>query len=347
MTETAVADTAASPSPQAPARRKYRFALIHAVLLIIVVIAALPFALGSMANQLTDRQARTLYDFPSGQAITAASLAVSENTHTFVNIAAIDLDEETGSVTLSISGHRICKTDCPAVNFTIVSLDDDAAVRRAFPPSAQLALKSEAITFSDTVQLPIRGQPIQYPFDGWDLWLGIAGTIVDENGEQVPLTAQLLAGRAILTTQNQLRDFQMGQPVPIDPARVRSPADPYDFFGVQELHFERPIYLKILVVLLVLLITVSAITAVFMRTMVDVVVGVGSLIIGIWGVRSILVPDPIPVITSVDLALSLVILFVLLGLSFRVVSYFHRLSELPPLKAPTRLSLRARRKRAS
>lgn len=340
----AVAEQAAAELPRRRARTIYRVVLVLALLLILAVLVAVPLALNSMGSQIADRQAATLYDFPSGLPISVNSTAISEDTQNFIKIAAIDIDEGTGSITLAISGHRLCKTTCPAVTFTVVSLEDDATVRRAFPPSAELTLQPNDVTFSDTVQLPIHGQPIQYPFDDWDLWLGLAGTQVAPDGSKVPLTAERFVKQFVITTQNQLRDFLMGQPTAIDPSRVRSPADPYDFMGVQSMHFERPLYLKILAILLILLIAISAIMAVFMRNMIDVVVGVGSLVIGIWGVRSILVPQPIPVITSIDLALSLVILFVLLGLAVRVVSYFHRLSELPPVKRPSPLTRRTHRK---
>jgi FtsH-binding integral membrane protein len=94
--------------------------------------------------------------------------------------------------------------------------------------------------------------------------------------------------------------------------------------------------MKILTVLLLLLITVSALTAVAMRDVSDLIVGVGSLVIGIWGVRSILVPQPIPVVTSVDLALSVVILFVLLGLLLRGAQQLQRTAEIPSVTRRTK-----------
>jgi len=100
---------------------------------------------------------------------------------------------------------------------------------------------------------------------------------------------------------------------------------------VQELRFERPVHQEILAVLLILLIAVSAIMAVAMRNMTDLIVGIGSLILGIWGVRSVLVPSSLPVVTSIDLALSVIILFVLLGLSVRSALHFQKQSELPPV----------------
>ena len=52
-----------------------RLALVQAVLLLAAVVIALPVAFRSMGILLTDGQARTLYEFPSGQAATAAATA--------------------------------------------------------------------------------------------------------------------------------------------------------------------------------------------------------------------------------------------------------------------------------
>jgi hypothetical protein len=308
-----------------------RLALVQAVLLLAAVVVALPVAFRSMGILLTDGQARTLYEFPGGQAVTAASTAALEESESYFNIAAIDLDEDLGSITLAISGHRICPNDvCSTLTFNLISLEDDADVRRALPPSATMTLTPDQEIFSQTVQLPVRGQPSQYPFDDYLLWLGLSGTVA-EGGKKIDLTPELLAKQAVITTQNQVRDFLMAPPVEIDPALVSALTDPQDFVGVQELRFGRPVHQEILAVLLILLIAVSAIMAVAMRSMTDLIVGIGSLILGIWGVRSVLVPSSLSVVTSIDLALSVVILFVLLGLSVRSALHFRRQSELPPV----------------
>ena len=321
-------------SPTKTGSRPYlwpRLALVQAVLLLAAVVIALPVAFQSMGILLTDGQARTLYDFPNGQAATAAATEALTESESYFNIAAIDLDEDLGSITLAISGHRVCPDDgCATLTLTLVSLEDDANVRRALPPSAPITLTPDQEIFSQTIQLPLRGQPSQYPFDDYLVWLALAGTVV-ENGEMIVLTPELLARRAIITTQNQLRDFLMVPPVAIDPARVTALTDPQEFVGVQQLRFERPVHQEILAVLLILLIAVSAIMAVAMRSMTDLIVGIGSLILGIWGVRSVLVPSSLPVVTSIDLALSVIILFVLLGLSVRSALHFHKQSALPAM----------------
>ena len=66
-------------------------------------------------------------------------------------------------------------------------------MRRALPPSATMTLTPDQEIFSQTVQL-VRGQPSQYPFDDYLLWLGLSGTVV-EGGKKIDLTPELLAKR--------------------------------------------------------------------------------------------------------------------------------------------------------
>jgi hypothetical protein len=323
-------DARAGHVPRRPSHTRvlHRMAWAQAVLLLVLVVIALPIAFRSMGVQLNESQVRTLYLFPEGTPLSAQEVVDETRSESFYNIAAIDIDEGAGTVKFAVSGHRVCTADCPVMRFNLVSLEDDADIRRALPPSVPMVVESSEQVFSATAELPLRGQASKYPFDDYTLWLGLSGTRT-QNGETTPLTEESIRGHAFLTVQNQIREFTMKPPVQIDPDRVQSARDVVDFFGVVELRFERPIHMKILTVLLLLLITVSALTAVALRDVGDLIVGVGSLVIGIWGVRSILVPQPVPVVTSVDLSLSVVILFVLLGLLLRTAQHLQRRAELP------------------
>lgn len=323
------------PAVHKRVRILHRMAWAQAMLLLVVVVIALPIAFRSMGVQLNDSQVRTLYLFPEGTPLSDQTVEDESKAESFYNIAAIDIDEGAGNVTLAVSGQRVCADTCPTMKFHLISLDDDADIRRALPPSVPIAVESSDQIFSTTAQLPLRGQPTKYPFDDYVLWLGIYGTRT-AGGVTTPLTEASIRGHAFLTVQNQLRDFTMRPPIEINPDRAQAATDVVDFFGVQELRFERPIHMKILTVLLLLLITVSALSAVAMRDVSDLIVGVGSLVIGIWGVRSILVPQPIPVVTSVDLALSVVILFVLLGLLLRGAQQLQRTAEIPSVTRRTK-----------
>jgi hypothetical protein len=100
--------------------------------------------------------------------------------------------------------------------------------------------------------------------------------------------------------------------------------DPYALPLVKALHFARPDYLKILAVLLILLISASGGIALLRRDVDELLLGIGGLILGIWGIRSVLVNQPLPGVSAIDLALSFVILFLLLGLIVRLTRFFHR-----------------------
>ena len=69
-----------------------------------------------------------------------------------------------------------------------MALDDDADQRRGLPPSATLTLQPADIVFSQSVQLPVRGQPSLYPFDTYTIWLGVGGVATDADGTVVEMT---------------------------------------------------------------------------------------------------------------------------------------------------------------
>ncbi len=98
---------------------------------------------------------------------------------------------------------------------------------------------------------------------------------------------------------------------------------------MQSVRLERPAYLQRMAVTLILLIAISAVLAVFTRGFNELLLGIGGLILGVWGVRSVLMPQPVPAVTTIDLALSWVIFLLLVGLALRAVMHFYRHSDLP------------------
>jgi hypothetical protein len=91
----------------------------------------------------------------------------------------------------------------------------------------------------------------------------------------------------------------------------------------------------------VVLITISAAMALFTRGIDELALGFGGLILGVWGVRSVLMPQSMDTITAINLALSWLILLLLLGMALRAALHFLRHSDLPPprvrlFRAPAR-----------
>lgn len=309
-------------------RHWYRLALLFTIVLVVVVVVSLPIAIRSM-QEVLGRAPEPLFDLVTGEVVSADAVAAAEQEATYINVGMVDLDDSTGLLTLAVSGNRICGDACPTLDITFLALDDDADQRRGLPPSATLSLTPDDIIFSETVQLPLRGQPSLYPFDTYQVWLGVGGSATMPDGTTIDVRPGTLGVRAEVTMQNRIYDMIMDAPRPIDPDVAGASADPFAFLAVQELTFERPAYLKVLAVVLVALIAVSATMALFTREVNDLALGIGGLILGVWGIRSILMPQGVSTVTAIDLALSWLILLLLLGLALRAALHFHRHSELP------------------
>jgi hypothetical protein len=311
-----------------PHHHWYRLALVFTIVLVIVVVVTLPIAIRSMGEVL-GRAPEPLFDVVTGQQISAETAAAAEEDATYFNLGMIGLDDSTGQLSIAVSGNRNCGDVCPALDITFIALDDDADQRRGLPPSATLSLTPDDRIFSQTVQLPLRGQPSLYPFDTYQVWLGVGGSATMPDGTVMDLRPETVGGRAVVTLQNRIPDMIMAAPTPIEPDAATAAADPLAYFAVQELTFSRPAYLQVLAVVLVLLIAVSATMALFTREVNDLALGIGGLILGVWGIRSILMPQGASTVTAIDLALSWLILLLLLGLALRAALHFHRHSDLP------------------
>jgi hypothetical protein len=309
-------------------RHWYRAALLITIALVVFVVIMLPFAIRSM-QEVLGRSRDPLFDLITGQPVDPVTAAAAEADATYLNFGFVSLDDDTGVVTLAVSGNRNCGDACPALDLTLTSLEDDADQRRGLPPSASLKLNPDDTVFSQSVQLPVLGQPSLYPFDEYVLWLGVGGIATMPDGSTLELNTEASTSHAVITIQNRIPDMVMQGPVKLDPESVQSATDPFAFLAVQAMSFQRPTYLKVLAVVLVLLIAVSASMALFTRGLDELALGVGGLILGVWGVRSVLMPQSLSTVTAVDLALSWVILLLLLGLAVRAALHFHRRSEIP------------------
>ena len=162
------------------------------------------------------------------------------------------------------------------------------------PPSATIVFPSTRDAVSQTIQLPIRGTPIHSPFEEYQLVLGVVLQRVHPNGDVEIVPAAVASGRLRLTIQELLPRELMTALGAIDPATLHRPGDPLNYLHVQPLVFRRPPYIRVLAVLLVLLIAAAAVFATVLRPLQDLIVNVGALVLGIWGIRAILIPAMSP-----------------------------------------------------
>jgi hypothetical protein len=96
---------------------------------------------------------------------------------------------------------------------------------------------------------------------------------------------------------------------------------PGEYLYATTLTIRRQFYLQVLTIVLVALIAAASVYADFLRGFQDLILNVGGLILGIWGIRGILTPYAVNYITAIDLSLSVVILFLLGAVTVRALLY--------------------------
>ena len=309
--------------------RLNRLGLALTTVLLLVVLGLIPVALLSLRDELFMQEDGVVFDMPTGAQVDPNRVVNPETA--FVNITVTNLDEARRIANLTVSGHRVCGQLCPPVTGTFFSLGNDSALRQGLPPSATVVVPGVSGPFTFEIELPIHGTPQLYPFDSYTLLLGSTVSVTGPAGRELRLTPAEMERQGVsFTIEDRVARMNMKPPVPVDPETVRSPNDPDSFALVDRLVWERPLYLRIVSVLLVLLITASSVFALGLHSLHELLLGIGGIILGIWGVRSVVVQSQLPDVTLIDLMLSLIIMLLLAALAVRVARHFYQQSGLGP-----------------
>ena len=303
-------------------QRRARVGLFVLATLLVGTAAVLPFALRSMVKEIAEP--------PEGQVFTllsAPGVALAPD-HSRLHVSLIDLDEARLRVTLHVSGHHVCADRCTDTERIIFfSHGTTEAATAGMPPSAKVDLITPQAVVAETVTLPISGHPSRYPFDTYQLRLGVALARVLPDGAVRPDSRAGGAGRLWMTIQDLLPREIMSEPATLDPDSAREVDDPYELQVLALLEFERPLHARLLVVLLVVLIAAAAACAVLMARLHDLVISSGALVLGVWGIRNLLTPGT-TYRTIVDLALSAVVIFLLGAITVRALQLCYAESDL-------------------
>jgi len=304
----------------------YRIALTLIAVLLLFILVTLPFTVASVVDDLLGRSSGHAFRLAWGPP------AMEAPTHSRLQVGIVELDPYKLQATLRVSGHHVCQVPCPwneRVVFFALPLHEPQP--EGLPPSASVTLPPEQVEVTQSIQLPVYGNPARYPYDEYELVLGVVLQHVYPDGTVQTLSPAEAMGHLFLTLQEQLPRHSMDPPVVVDAADLQrsAPALPYGYLTLQRVTITRPLYTKVLAVLLVLLITVAAAYAVFMRPLSELVVNAGALVLGVWGIRGILVSQNYPGLTAVDLALSVVIIFLLGAITVRAFAFLYERAQLP------------------
>jgi hypothetical protein len=283
----------------------------------LAIIALLPFAFASLIEYVARPQSGHIYSLID-QSIEPAS------NHARLHLDVLSLDEWSRTIQVRVAGSHVCDTPCTQTDqVTFVASPESGDVAEGLPPSDGVSFPPNGTRVTQTITLPVVGQPILFPFDTYRLGLGVMFENVPREGRARVLNAKESQGHLYLTLQTHVVRTEMTMPASESPNDLNLAAPGADYVGAWSLTFSRPLHLKLLTVFLLLLVIVAAIYAVFLRPLSELAINAGALVLGVWGIRSILLGTSPPGATLVDLTLSMVILFLLFAIVARAL-WFHR-----------------------
>src|SRR5262249_46391758 len=302
--------------------RRPNLAFLAGVAALVVTAVLILVAVGSVTSVLARSPRDTVYLVSNAPPPAPGAPSAAPVDAYTLHIAVESIDEAKELATLRVYGIRTCPTTCPAMGISLLALGGPAAERLGLPPKETVAVPANTQEVSGTVQLPVRAEPTLYPFDTPALVLGVLAEAARPDGTMAPTTPAGGGPATYLGLQSQVQGLVMAEPAPVDPASVRASVDPSGLLYVRALHFRRPLYLQVLTVLLVGLIGAAAAYNVSTQPVPQLFLGLGGLILGVWGIRGILLAGGPPYVTVVDLLLSGVILILLAGMLVRVTFHF-------------------------
>ena len=306
------------PEPEPPSTGlRFRIAFYLVAAIVVAIVVTLPFAAASLFYDLSSSVASEVYT------LTGDRRPAVGPERTNVHVAVVDMDESRLRATLRVSAHRVCPNACQSgARIVLFSAGIDESETAGMPPSAHIDLPADQAIVSQSVDLPVHGHATLYPFDVYEFRLGIGLGDLAPNGSVRPLTRDEGRGLLALTLQEVLPRESMSQPIALSPGESEVERDPYQMQSLTLLRFWRPTHERVLAVLLVVLVAAAAAYAVFMRPLHDLVINSGGLVLGVWGIRSLLTPGTASR-TLIDLSLSLVILFLLGAITFRALQFLY------------------------
>ena len=310
--------------------KQYRAGFAITAMLLLAIAVTLPFSLASMVDDVLGPSTGMVFPLMKHP---RASMAP---TFSRLHLAVTSIDETRLTATVRVSGHNTCSSCAWTDRILFVSLASDDLDAEGMPPSTIVALPPSAEGVAKLVELPLRGFPIRYPFDRYDMVVAVALQRVYPDGRIETLSPEQTPRHLSLSIQELLPSLLMSAPEPVDPESLRDPEDPIQYAGAYHVSFKRPRYLRVLAVMLVLLIASAAAYSVFLRPLADLIVNSGAVVLGIWGIRTILTPGNLYYLTAVDLSLSIIILFLLGGLTVKALIHAHDKGELRILRRPPR-----------
>lgn len=154
--------------PAGLARWQYRTSFAVVALILLAALGLVPVAVVSLAEWI-GREPSARVDVFLPQAATAGGpVAV-------LHLDDVTLDEVGRTLTLRITGYRLCRPTCPQDRVIFFAGLPERAPQAAtgLSPAASLVLPTTTEPVDTTISLPVAGRVLFYPFDRYHLVVAV------------------------------------------------------------------------------------------------------------------------------------------------------------------------------
>lgn len=306
-------------APRSPRHLPHRAAFFVLAAFLLATLALLPVAFSSVIADVIENGNRTYFVLGDHQH--------QDPDRVMLNLRMNGLDEWQRTVSIQVSGHRDCSAACTGTDrIQFISIPLATEDGEGLPPYVFVTFPPGSRTVSDKLELPVSGRAIRYPFDTSRLELGVVAQRSNAEGGFRTLTE---ADRFLYLSLNGSIPRAIMQPpqaVPISRVFVDDPT--WRFAGVWQINFTRPLYLQVVTIVMLVLVSLASVYAVILVPLRDLVISAGALILGVWGIRAIVLGTNLAGFTIIDLSLMLVILFLLVAITWRTLQHLHDRGEL-------------------
>jgi len=310
----------------------FRFSLLlsaAALISSLIIIGLLPLAVQSIIKDIKG--------VASEQQFFTKDLNDHGQHFTDIEISLKEVDEMTQVATIEISGERSCVAPCGAFKdkMTFYGINDQTKNQRSHSKSASITIPDDNVPISSEIKLPFTGRLFVYPFDKYTFGIGIniertytgkPATLLKPN--DIAESFEISFSESV--SRMELKGFNKVDGAAYKPRNV---AEPYLLAGIAT--FERPMHLKIIVTMVVLMIVLVSVYTMATRPFNELILDVGAIILGIFGARELVIKDFPSDTTFVDTLFGLIVLYNLVVVVFRSITYFYALSKKDPSETPS------------
>ena len=295
---------------------------LAALVLVLGVLGSIPSALNSILVDIRHPDHEFLEFTPKDLS--------PAGTYSRLEVAVFAVDEVAHTVSMLVSGYHYCAKDCEDYTDRIIfyQIDENDSKANSMPASASVILPHSGSEISALITLPLRGSVLKYPFDYYHIGLGVVIERTGADKKPKVLTPEETKGQLLITLDEQIARLHMTDLRVIDPTTVKPAKAEFEYANAVIMYFERPVFLKIVVTILVLLTVIVALYTMVTQPFDQLVLNSGAVILGIFGARSLVLSGFPSDVTLIDTIFSIVVLYNLTVLIFRGMNHFHRTGNL-------------------